>query len=291
MRRLPSLNAVRAFEAAGRHLSFNRAADELAITPSAVSHQVKALEEGLGVPLFRRLNRRVALTDEGAAYLPAVSAALDQIAVATDRVAAAGVGGPLTMSLAPSFQQAHPEIEVRVISTIESSDFETTDIDVAVRFGTGNWPGLKSILILREELVPVCSPALLDKDHPLETPEDLANFNLIQTQSRAGEWRQWLTAAGVTGIDAERGPRFQHVGLAIRAAEAGVGVAIADRGMLETELATGSLVAPLDIELINDSAFYLVYPTSYEERPKVAAFRDWLLSEIGETASPHDEAV
>ena len=253
--------------------------------------------------MFRRLNRRVALTDEGAAYLPAVSAALDQIAVATDRVAAAGNAGPLTMSLAPSFavrwlvprlpsfQQAHPEIEVRVISTIKSSDFETTDIDVAVRFGTGDWPGLEAFLILREELVPVCSPALLDKDHPLEKPEDLANFNLIQTQSRAGEWRQWLTAAGVTGVDAERGPHFQHVGLAINAAEAGVGVAIADRGMLETELATGRLVAPIDFEITHDSAFYLVYPTSYADRPKVAAFRDWLLAEIGETSSPHDEAV
>ena len=272
MRRLPSLNAVRAFEAAGRHLSFNRAADELAITPSAVSHQIKALEDGLGVALFRRLNRRVA---------------------------AAGAGGPLTMSLAPSFavrwlmprlpsfQEAHPEIEVRVISSIEVVDFETTDVDVAIRFGKGDWPGLEAHWVLSEELVPVCSPALLDDDHPLEKPEDLANFTLIHAQSRAGEWRQWLSAAGVTSIDAERGPRFQHVGLAMNAAEAGVGVAIVDRGMLEAEIAAGRLIAPFDLGLTSDSAFYLVYPESYAERPKVAAFRDWLLAEISEAASPH----
>jgi len=291
MKRLPPLNAVRTFEAAGRHLSFNAAADELAITPSAVSHQIRALEEHLGIKLFSRERRQVRLTEEGQAFLPDVRAGLERIAEATERVTS-GAEGPLTMSLAPSFavrwlmprlpgfQAAYPEIEVRMISVVDSVDFTVSDVDVAVRFGLGGWPGLTAHRLLSEELVPVCSPALLKGEAKLERPQDLAAFTLLHASSRMGEWRMWLSAAGVTGIDPERGPKFHNVALALTAAESAMGVAIADRGMLAGDIEAGRLVAPIDFELPSESAYYLVYPVANGDRPKIAAFRDWLLEEV-----------
>lgn len=292
MRHLPPLNAVRTFEAAARHLSFNNAAEELNITPSAVSHQVKTLEEFLGVQLFRRLNRQVQLTSEGAAFLPPLRAALDQIDAATARTIANRQSGPLVISAAPSFgtrwlvprltgfQEAHPEIEVRPIISVDIVDFARSDIDLAVRHGRGEWPGLRSHLLKSEDVLPVCSPDLLEDGPPLNAPQDLAGHTLLHVMPRMGEWRSWLALAGVSGVDAEKGPRFQNVPMAVDAAISGLGVAITDPRMVEVDLARGRLVAPFDIELPIDGGYYLVYPEERADAPKVAAFRDWILGEV-----------
>lgn len=296
MRHLPPLNAVRTFEAAARHLSFSNAAEELHITPSAVSHQVKTLEEFLGVPLFRRLNRQVELTGEGASFLPPLRAALDQIDAATARVITARESGPLVISVAPSFgtrwlvprlpgfQEAHPDIEVRPIISVELVDFARSDIDLAVRHGRGDWPDLESTFLKSEEVLPVCSPDLLEWGPPLETPQDLHAHTLLHVMPRMGEWRSWLALADVEGIDTERGPRFQNVPMAVDAAISGLGVAIADPRMIEADLVRGRLVVPFDIELPVEGGYYLVYPAERAGAPKIAAFRDWLLAEIAADA-------
>lgn len=302
MRRLPPLNAVHTFEAAARHLSFHRAAEELHVTPSAVSHQVRALEEFLGVRLFNRLARQVVLTTEGQIYLPPVRAALDQIHSATERVAAAKDHGPLTMSVSPTFatgwlvprlsrfQVAHPSIEVRlnlVRSATEPADFSRSDVDLVIRYGNQDNPGLRSIRLIVEELLPVCSPALLDGPTPLRRPQDLRHVTLLHALPRVDQWRQWLTAAGVGGVNAERGPKFHNTPLTLEGAIAGMGVALADRRLVARELKSGRLVAPFDITLPSESAYYLIYPKEREDNPNIAAFRDWLL---GEVARSRDEA-
>ncbi len=292
MRQLPPLNAVRTFEAAARHLSFNNAAGELNITPSAVSHQVKTLEEYLGVKLFHRLNRQVALTTEGGEYLPPLRAALDQIDGATRRVLAASKSGPLVISVAPSFatrwlvprlpgfQIAHPDIEVRPIIAVKLADFESSDTALAVRFGQGDWPGLTAHKLMTEDVMPVCSPELLEVGPPLAVPGDLARHTLLHVIPRMGEWRSWLSIAGVTDVDPERGPRFENVSMAIDAAINGLGLAVTDRRLVEHDLERGRLIAPFDIELPVNGGYYLVYPEDRGGDPRIAAFRDWLLGEV-----------
>jgi len=296
MRRLPPLNAVRVFVAAGRNLSFNGAAEELGITPSAVSHQIRQLEERLGVKLFRRLNRRVVLTGEGQAYLPPLRSALEQIATATERVSAT-TGGQLTMSLMPTFairwlvprlsrfQAAHPDIEVRLSTSVELVEFDKADIDLGIRYGNGDWPGLHTEKIMSEALYPACSPALLAGPEPLREPADLARFTLIQVIPRIDEWRMWLTAAGVEGVDPERGPKFATTALALEAAIGGLGLVIADRPMIAEDVARGRLVQPFDVELPSDSAYYLVYPEASAGHPRIVAFRDWIMAEAAAEAA------
>ncbi len=301
MRRLPPLNALRTFEAAARFESFNRAAEELHVTPSAVSHQIRTLEEYLGVTLFRRLTRQIKLTPEGRAYLAPIRDALEQIRIATEQLARAGDAGPLTISSAPAFaagwlmprlndfQLRHPEIEVRLTAAVELVDFARSDVDVGIRTGKGEWPGLRAHRLMREELVPVCSPALLDGPNPLARPEDLRHATLLHELPRLGQWRTWLSAAGVEGIDAERGPKFQNAAMAVEAAVSGLGVAIADRSLAEGHLQEGRLVAPFDIKLPSKHAYYLVYPEQRAGDPKIAAFSAWLVAAIedtGELAQP-----
>ncbi|MBW8055061.1 MAG: transcriptional regulator GcvA [Nitrospira sp.] len=306
MRRLPPLNAVHTFEAAARHLSFNRAAEELHVTPSAVSHQVRTLEEFLGVRLFNRLARQVVLTTEGQVYLPPIRAALDQIDSATERVAAAKGSGPLTMSISPTFatgwlvprlsrfQVAHPSIEVRlnlVRSITELVDFSRSDVDLVIRYGDANHAGLRNIRLIVEELVPVCSPALLEGPTPLRQPQDLRRATLLHALPRVDQWRQWLKAAGVSGVNAERGPKFHNTPLTLEGALAGMGVALADRRLVARELRSGRLVAPFDITLPSESAYYLIYPEEREDDSKIAAFRDWLLGEVARSKNETEIAL
>lgn len=294
MQRLPPLNAIRAFEAAARHLSFNRAAEELHVTPSAISHQVRTLEEFLGVSLFRRHSRSVSLTADGESLLPPVHGALESIAAATARLTARRRTGPLTMSVAPAFasgwlvprlpgfQVEHPDVEVRLISSVNLVDFGASDVDLAVRYGNGQWPGLVSHRLLAEELLPVCSPALLKGDHALRVPADLAHTTLLHVLPRLGEWRQWLRAAGVEGVDPERGPKFESSALALEAAVAGLGVVMADRSLAARELDAGRLVTPFESIAMphGDHAYWLVYPQSSRDDPRIGAFRDWMLGEL-----------
>jgi len=288
-RRLPPLNALRAFEAAARHLSFTRAADELAVTQAAVSHQVKTLEEWLGLKLFQRQNRTIHLTRQGQAYLPAVRQALDLVAEATRRLVDTDARGPLTVSVLPSFaakwllprlsqfRARHPEIDVRISTSDHLVDFMRDDVDMAVRMGRGGWSGLTAIKFLDEDLFPVCSPSLLEGPHPLKRPEDLKHHTLLHDDMRQ-DWRTWFLAAGVEGIDPTRGPGYTDSSMVIQAAVEGQGVALGRSALAASDLASGRLVKPFEVTLPAGFAYYVVFPPAAIEQPKVKAFVDWLLA-------------
>ncbi len=295
-RRLPPLNALRAFEAAGRHLSVTRAAGELHVTQAAISHQVKALEEYLGLKLFRRLNRKLLLTDQGQDLLPATSEALDLLNDATRRLLEREASGPLTVSVLPSFaarwlvprlgrfRKIWPDVDLRIDPEPEIVDFSRGDVDVAIRYGTGRYPGLHSVRLMAEDIVPVCSPALLEGDRPLRTPDDLVHHTLLHDEGH-GEWRTWLLAAGAESVDPVRGMVFTDSGMLIQAAVAGQGVALARGVLAADELAAGRLVRPFEQTLPTEYAYYFVCPLDAAERPKIQAFAEWLLVEArGEAA-------
>ena len=290
-RRLPPLNALRTFEAAARHLSFTKAADELHVTQAAVSHQIKALEEWLGMPLFRRMNRALILTEAGQIYLPPVRDALDTLAQATERLFHQDSSGTLTISTMRSFaakwlmtrlsrfQARHPELEVQLHTSAQLVDFTRQDVDLAIRFGAGNWPGLKVERLMTEDIFPVCSPALLKGERPLERPEDLRHHTLLHDDYFIN-WQTWMEAAGITGVDARRGPLVTDSALVLQMAVDGHGIALARQVLVAEDLAAGRLVRLFDIHLPGNYAYYLVAPPHYFTRPKVKAFRDWLFEEI-----------
>lgn len=290
MRRdLPPLNALRAFEAAARLLSFTRAADELAVTQAAVSHQIKSLEEWLGVLLFQRLPRRLALTDGGRELLATIRNSFDRIESAVGRVRRNDGAGPLTVSVLPSFaakwlvprlgrfQTQHPDIEVRIAAETRLSLFDD-GVDLAIRAGRGHWPDLVCERLLNEELFPVCSPRLLAGPAPLVDPADLKRHTLLHDDFEQ-DWRMWLDAAGVTGVDWRRGPRFSNSSMVIQAAVEGQGVALARSALAQADLKAGRLVRPFRIDIASDLAYYIVCPAAHTARPKVRAFRDWLMRE------------
>lgn len=291
-RRLPPLNALRTFEAAARHLSFTRAADELNVTQAAVSHQVKALEEHLGLTLFRRLNRALLLTDEGQALLAPIGEALDLITAAVERLRTQDAGGALTVSTLDSiaaswlvprlrrFRARHADIDVRITTTDQLVDFAREDVDMAIRYGRGTWPGMAAVRLMTEELFPVCSPALLESGPPLDEPSDLRHYTLLHDEMQE-DWPMWLMAAGATDVDATRGPRFSHSHLVIQAAIAGEGVVLGRSALVADDLAAGRLIKPFDIGLPAEYAYYVVFPAANAQRPKVRAFTDWLREEAG----------
>jgi len=288
-RRLPPLNALRAFEAAARHLSFTRAAEELHVTQTAISHQIKALEERLGVQLFRRLPRGLLLTEEAQRYLPPVRAAFDQIAAATDRLSR-DRAGILTVSVLPSFaakwlvprlgrlRQAHPELELRIIATPRLADFARDEVDVGIRMGRGHYPGLRVERLFGDTLFPVCSPQLLAGPAPLRTPEDLRHHLLLAGDEHPG-WAEWLRHAGVEGVEVPRGPLLDDSSLVLQAAIDGQGVALTRASLAAHDLAAGRLIKPFELALPFHLAYYLVAPEATADQPKVKAFRDWLLAE------------
>ncbi len=300
-RRLPPLNALRAFEAAARHLSFTRAAEELNVTQAAISHQVKGLEERLGVVLFRRLNRALLLTDAGQSYLPAVRDAFDRIAEATGDLKALDRAGVLTVSVLPSFaakwlvprlggfREAHPDIDVHVAPSDHLVDFARENVDLAMRYGQGNWPGLRADRLMTEEVFPVCSPNLAQGPRRLRSPDDLRHHTLLHDDMRI-DWRMWLLAAGVEGIDTRRGPTFTDSSMVVQAAVAGQGVALGRSALAAADLAAGRLVKPFDISLPAAVAYYVVCPEATAERPKIVAFRDWVIAEAGSEEGAGDPA-
>jgi LysR family glycine cleavage system transcriptional activator len=296
-RRLPPLNGLRAFEAAARHLSFTRAADELNVTQTAISHQIRALEERLGVRLFRRLPRGLVLTEEAQIYLPPVRAAFDQIAAATARLSKEQTGGVLTVSLLPSFaarwlvprlgrfRAAHPDIDLRISASVELVDFARDDVDVAIRRGRGDYPGLWVQRLFGESVYPVCAPALLEGPHGLKQPQDLRHHALLHDDDTSG-WRLWLERAGVEGVDANRGPIFSDSGMLLQAAVDGQGVALGRSVLVSADLEAGRLVRPFaEAGMPFQFAYYVVCPHTHAERPKVVALRDWLLKEAAAEAS------
>jgi LysR family transcriptional regulator, glycine cleavage system transcriptional activator len=287
---LPSLNGLRAFEAAARHMSFTRAAAELNVTQTAISHQIRRLEEQLGTKLFVRRNRALSLTREAREYLPSIRSAFEDLRQATARLRRPEREGVLTVSTTASlatkwlvsrvaaFQDAHPGIAVRISTSAHLVDFQREEVDVAVRYGRGHWPGLRAEWLMAERLFPVCSPALLAAK-PLREPTDLADHTLLHTSVSREDWQLWLTAAGLPlSIAARRGLTFDQGFMAVQAAVEGLGVALGRTRLVEADLAAGRLVAPFDIALPQDAGYYVVSPVATAESAKVALFRRWLIA-------------
>ena len=316
--RLPPLNALRAFEAAARHLSVKKAAVELNVTPAAVSHQIRMLEDYLGVQLFHRYNRALELTDAARASLPKLREGFDCLVQAVERLRSHVSGGVLTVSAAPSFAArwlmprlhrfiaAHPEVDVRVSARMrrvsvdgkgdvaERATVEAwlDDSDIAILYGRGNYPSLWVKKLLDLTITPICSPQLVKGDHPLKSPADLSRHMLLHDDTgdlydNEPFWDVWLREAGVNGVDSRRGPHFSHAVLAFEAAIDAVGVVTTMPVLAAEDLATGRLIAPFDLRVPLASAYYLVCHESASTRPAVALFRDWLLEEAArDTRSP-----
>lgn len=289
-RRLPPLNALKAFEAAARHESFTRAAEELCVTQGAVSHQVKALESELGLKLFNRERQRLVITEAGRSYLEVVRDALDRIAAGTERLVQSQASGVLTVTTSPNFAakwlvhrlarfaEAHPEINLRVSATLHHVDFAREDVDIAIRHGDGSAPGLRVTRLCEERLVPVCSPKLMQGRGALRRPADLAKRTLIHVNDRS-EWQRWLDAADVNNVDSAKGLMFNQASMAIDAAVEGQGVALARTALAAWDLAGGRLVQPFELSLAVPYAYWIVCPKATADLPKISAFRRWLLAE------------
>jgi LysR family transcriptional regulator, glycine cleavage system transcriptional activator len=296
---LPPLSALRAFEAAARLMSFSKAADELHVTPAAVSHQIHALEQDLGVKLFHRMNRSIELTASARVLLPGLTEAFAGIQSSVRRLRAHNDTGTLTVTASPSFaakwlvlrlhrfQEQCPEIDVRISATDDVVDLTKGDFDIAIRYGAGHYPGLEIELLLKNEVFPACSPQLLANGPPLRTPDDLPLHNLIHDQAIERDplvptWPMWLKAAGVKNVPAATGLSFNNMHLALDAAIAGHGVVLAQSTIAAADLAVGRLVRLFSLALPDQFAYYIVTAPGALERGKVRAFRDWLRCEAAQ---------
>lgn len=294
-RRLPPLSALRAFEAVARTLSFTGAAKELHVTPGAISQQVRALEEQLGTTLFRRSRRNVSLTAAGNSILPDVQAGFESLSRVLDDSWRRHHGRTLAISVAPSFASKwllprlpefaaqFPDIELRISATVALVDFATEEVDLAIRFGSGDYGELRTELLFREALCPMCSPKLVTAKRPLNTPGDLRHFRLIHDLSIPGRhnqngWGQWLKLAGAADVSANRGTRFSLAELALQAAADGTGVVLGRLALAEKDLLEGRLYRPFDPVLPLDMSYYLVMPAKKQERPEIQSFKAWLRS-------------
>jgi LysR family glycine cleavage system transcriptional activator len=287
---LPPLRALEAFAEVMRHGSFTRAAAALGLTQSAVSHQMRTLEERLGVSLFTRTPTGPVATPSAAAFLPHVTKALTSLRVGTERLAHRGTPGVLTVSVSPSFAAkwlvprlgrllvARPELDLRVSATMRHVDLAAEDIDMAVRHGDGRWPGLDVTRLCVEEHLPLCSPALAAGPPPLRAAADLARHVLLHDRDRS-RWSRWLAAAGVSPALAGRGPIFDQTSLVVDAAVAGQGVALARSALAALDLIAGRLVMPLTPTLPADFAYWIVCLPAARHRPDVQILRRWLLAE------------
>lgn len=290
-RRLPSLHLLRVFEAAGRHESFKKAAQELHITPSAVSHQVKALEEDLGFSLFQRRNRSLTLTDGGRAYLQVVEKSFSRLREGTERVLRTYGEATLSISVIPplarevliprlkSFQERVPDVRLRIDTANEMVDFRHQDVDVAVRYGQGDWPHVACEKILELVATPVCSPAF-HQSHRIRGVEQLEELTLVQMIDRPDAWRRFARAAGCETFAPAKELWLDNYSACLDAAEQGLGLALAMLPVEQTRIDSGRLVAPLDLRLPNPSGVYLVYRPGDGDRADIGAFRDWLLEQL-----------
>jgi LysR family glycine cleavage system transcriptional activator len=290
--------------AAGRHLNFTRAADELALTPAAVSYQIKEIEDQLGVQLFVRSSRSIKLTEAGAILHQAASEALDQLGRAMTRIHRLSRGmAQLKVSVDPQvatkwlmgrvdqFRKLNPAIDLRFDVAYELRDFEIDDIDVAIRFGAGKYPGLAAHRLFENVIVPVCSPRLLASGKPLKEPRDLLQHTLAHIEwSRPGvtwpNWHQWMAAAGIADFDDSRTIVFERSTDAVQAALTGEAVALADFAMVANDLSEGRLIRPfeLSIRVPAEFAYFLVYPEEAAHDARIAAFREWILGETAKMA-------
>lgn len=290
-RRLPPLTSLPAFDAAARHLSFTKAAADLHVTHGAISRAVRNLEEHLGTRLFDRGTRSVRLTSAGAIYVVEVGAALDRIAAATAAAATQRSAGVLNVSTSDGFagrwlvprlhrfHRAHADIDVRLSTSGAFADFTRDGVDIAIRYGTGDYEGVVSELLADEEIAPVCSPQLLQGDHPLRQLGDLQRHRLIHDNFRL-DWATWLREAGVEDVDPTAGLRFDSAAFAVEAAVQGEGVLLGRSTLVSADLAAGRLVRPFDLALKSRWSYYVVYPKDALRQRKVRAFRDWLFGEM-----------
>jgi len=308
-RRFPPLNGLRAFEAAARRGSFKHAAEELHVTPAAISQQVRALEDFLGVRLFERLTREVRLTEAGSRALPRLTEGFDRIAEAVMAMSVEPATAPLTVSVAPTFatkwlvprlsrfRTAHPDIDLVIDAAEAPATFSGDGVDVAIRYGPGSYQGLRADCLMPEVTFPVASPRLLERGPPIRTPADLAGHPLLHVRWRmqrdaVASWRMWLRAAGADHVDGERGMRFSSETLALQAAIEAQGVALATEALVLEDLRTGRLVRPFPEHMRQETAFcfWLVTPRPRANEPRIAAFREWILREVAaerETANGH----
>lgn len=295
--RLPPLNALRAFEAAARRLSFTKAAEELNVTPGAISQQIRQLEEFAGAPLFRRTGRQVLLTDTGQAALPLLTAAFEQMIEAAHLMRAPTRRNRLMISCAPSFaakwlahrldgfQLQYPDAEVWVSADIALVDFAGPDVDLAVRYGGGNYEGLRFEKLMSESVMPVCSPAIQDSDKPIKSPRDLKHHQLLHDESPENDpscpdWGSWLAARNINDVDTSRGPRFNQASMVVEAAAAGRGVALAKRAIAAADLESGRLIAPFaDGAADLDFAYWVVWPKGRTQSAVARNFIKWIKQE------------
>jgi LysR family glycine cleavage system transcriptional activator len=301
---LPSLNGLRAFEAAARHLSFTRAAAELHVTQTAISHQIRRLEAQLGMRLFTRGSRALSLTQEAQVYLPAVRAAFEDLHAATARLLRPNRDQLLTVSTMASlaakwllprlggFQAAHPGIEVRISTSAHLVDFRREEVDVAIRYGRGRWAGLRAQWLMAEDIFPVCSPALVQGKKALRRPADLAHHTLLHAGVSRDDWQLWLTAAGLpTSLaSSQPGLTFDLSLMALQAAIDGLGVALGRTPFVEADIAAGRLVVPFDVKLPAEAGFYVVALKETADLPKIAVFRDWLTASVAPAAQRERQA-
>lgn len=298
LRHIPGLQSLKAFDASARHLNFTRAAAELNVTPAAVSHQIKELEDAVGVPLFQRTSRHMQLTRQGQVLKPAVADALEGITRALQKIRQVENPTQVRVTASPSiaakwlvpridrFLESMPGADVRIDVSSEPLDFDREDIDVAIRFGEGIYPGLVVEKLFHDTLFPVCSPELLKGAKPLREPKDLLQFTLIHLDWEAQgavwpNWRMWMLAAGVKDFNDTRGLHFSQTSLAVQAAVDGHGVALGDSTLVADDLASGRLVKPFELSLRSPAqfAYHLITRRDTAERPMTKAFRNWIIAE------------
>ena len=287
---MPPLNAVRAFNAAAKHKSFTRAAEDLFVTHGAISRQVKILEEFLGCKLFERAPRGLILTQSGRQYSEVVADVLDRLCQGTAELMREPTREHLTISVLPSFAsrwlvprlesfyEQYPDWEILISASLDLVDFDREQIDLAIRYGRGRWAGLESDYLFSSDTVLVCAPSVMQGPNPLRDPEDLVNHRLLHTDSR-DQWTTWLRLAHVDKVDVKRDPVYTDANITIQAAVNGQGIALANRGLVRDELNKGRLITPFSLSLTEDVAYYVVYPRGAGSRKKIRAIRDWLLEQ------------
>jgi LysR family glycine cleavage system transcriptional activator len=294
-RHLPPLNALKAFEAAARSESFTRAAEELCVTPGAVSHQVKSLEETLSIKLFNRQSQRLVITDAGREYLGVIRDAFDRIAAGTERVLHRQNAGVLTVTTSPDFAakwlvnrlgrfaEAHPDIDLRVSANMHPVDFAREEVDIGIRHGNGDWSGLDAVRLCTEQLYPVCSPKLMSGRNRIAKPSDLLKFPLLHLDDSKA-WSRWFEAAGIGDVELPRGLILNRRSMLIDAAIDGQGVALARPTLAAWDLINGRIVRPFNIGLRLSKTFWIVCPKTSSTKPKIKTFREWLLAEAADDA-------
>lgn len=291
IRRLPPLNTLRVFESAARHESFASAAQELFITASAVSHQIKSLEEYLGCSLFSRNKRKVLLTPIGEKYFTSVRQSLNELEVATQHLVSSTESDIVTLSVAPNFlvrwlmprmqnfQEKYPDVELQITASMGLIDFNSSHVDLAIYFGHGDWHDIDTHFLTHVFLVPMCSKKTLAKK-PLSVPEDIKNHTLIHVSKRLYEWPEWFELVNIQYKGFKRGLKFSSGQLATGAAQEGLGIALADSTLSSNELKQGKLVMPFDIHLDTHKSYYLVNQKGKPLTYGMKVFKDWLMEEM-----------